>query len=129
MTEPYRWPDIQVVLRGIIAPLVGGIENVGPQTPADLNTRAMYVRAVRTGGPNDELDDLPSVEIDVFAPTYAVAQPLAEDVRQLLMRRRVSPLIDKVLCNRGPVELDWGDATMRRFSGTYEFVLRRHRQP
>lgn len=127
MSEPFRWPDIQVVLRGLIGPLVGGEENVGPQTPADLNDRAVFVRAVRTGGPNDELDDLPSVEIDVFAPLYAVAQPLAEDVRQLLMRRRVSPLIDKVLCQRGPVELEWGDGVMRRFSATYEFVLRRHR--
>ncbi len=120
-----RFPDMNIVFRNLIAQLVGADTNVGPQTPEDLASRPWFIRARRIDGGSDEVNDYPVMEVDVFAPTYAVGEPLAERVRQWLTRRRVSPLIDRVDCPTGPQELPWGDGRMRRFGATYDVVARR----
>lgn len=123
MTLP-RWPDVNQVVRGLIAELVG-IDNVGPETPADLAGRHVFVRARRVDGGNDDINDYPVVDVDVFAVRYDVGEPLAEQVRQRLTQRRSSPLLDRIDCSTGPRELPWGDGTVRRFGATYEVVARR----
>ncbi len=120
-----RFPDMNIVFRNLIAQLVGSDTNVGPETPDDLVSREWFIRAHRIDGGSDEVNDYPVMEVDVFAPTYAVGEPLAERVRQWLTRRRVSPLIDRVECPNGPIELPWGDGRMRRFGATYDVVARR----
>jgi hypothetical protein len=120
-----RWPDINQVLRDLIGPLVDGVANVGPRTPADLNTRAKFVWVRRVDGGNDDFNDFPVFDVDVFAPQYTVAEPLAEAIRQLLDRRRPSTTIDRIRCTIGPRELPWGDDLIRRFGATYEAVTRR----
>lgn len=127
MTAPVlRWPDVNIALRALIVPLVdGGDANIGYQTPDDLTDRAVFVRIRRVDGGNDVVTDFPIVDVDVFAPTYAVAEPLAEAIRQLLTRPRASTLIDRIDCPAGPRELPWGDGRMRRIGATYEAATRR----
>ncbi len=127
MSQPIvrRWPDMNVVLRDLIGDRVGGTTNVGPQTPEDLAARPWFVRAMRVDGGSDLLNDYPVMEVDVFAPTYAVGEPLAENIRQWLTRRRPSPVVDRIDCLTAPRELPWGDGTMRRFGATYDVVTRR----
>jgi hypothetical protein len=120
-----RWPDMSVVFRGLIGELVGDVANIGTETPEDLASRPWFVRAHRIEGGSDQVNDYPLMEVDVFAATYAVAEPLAERVRQWLTRRRPSPLVDRIDCLSGPHELPWGDGTMRRWGATYEAVARR----
>ncbi len=120
-----RFPDMNVVFRGLIGELVGGVDNVGPETPDDLAERAWFVRARRIDGGSDDVNDYPAMEVDVFAPTYVVGEPLAERIRQWLTRRRPSPLVDRIDCLAGPRELPWGDGRMRRFGANYDVVTRR----
>jgi hypothetical protein len=124
VTTP-RWPDVNLVFRDLIAPLVGGVDNVGLETPDDLITRDWYVRARRIDGGNDQLNDFPVVEVDTFAPTYTVAEQLAEQIRQRLTAPRASTILDRIDCPRGPVELPWGDGRMRRLGALYEATTRR----
>ncbi len=120
-----RWPDMTTVFRDLIGTLVGGVVNVGAETPEDLATRPWFIRAHRIDGGSDQVNDFPLMEVDVFAPTYATGEPLAEQVRQWLTRRRPSPVVDRIDCLTGPRELPWGDGTMRRWGATYEAVARR----
>ncbi len=120
-----KWADMNIVFRNLIAEMVGADTNVGPEVPDDLATRAWFIRTRRIDGGNDEFNDFPVMEVDVFAPTYAVAEPLARDVREWLMRRRASPLIDRIDCPTGPHELPWGDGRMRRFGALYDVVARK----
>ncbi len=120
-----RFPDANIVFRNLIAQLVGADTNVGPETPADLADRPWFIRARRIDGGNDEINDFPLMEVDVFAPTYAIGEPLAERVRQWLIRRRASPLVDRIDCATGPRELPWGDGIMRRWGANYDVIARR----
>lgn len=125
MTAPVaRWPDVNVEFRTLIAALVGA-DDVGLETPADLADRQRFVRAYRVEGGSGLINDHPVVEVDVFAPTYAVGEPLAELIRQHLTRPRASTVLDRIDCPIGPRELPWGDGRMRRFGATYEAVTRR----
>ncbi len=121
-----RWPDAHIVLREILSPLVGGLTNVGIETPTDLADRQWFIRVRRVpGGGSGEFEDVAVVDVDVFAPTYAVAEPLSAQAHVTLLSRRVHPLVDKVFCVRSPVELEWGDGGIRRFGAGYEIVTRR----
>ncbi len=119
------WPNMNVVFRDLIGQLVGGVDNIGPQTPDDLATREWFIRARRIDGGSDLVNDYPVMEVDVFAPTAAVGEPLAERIRQWLTRRRPTPLVDRIDCATGARELPWGDDTVRRFGATYDVVTRR----
>ncbi len=120
-----RWPDVHKVLREVFAPLVG-LDNVGIETPADLATRQWFIRVRRTpGSSGDEFTDFAVVDVDTFAPTYAVAEPLAEQAHHTLLTRRIHPLLDRVECLRSFAELEWGDGGTRRFGAGYEIATRR----
>ena len=126
MAVAVRWPDINVVFRDILAPLVG-LANIGLETPADLADRDQFLRVRKVDGANTEFDDLPVVAVDAFAPTYVAAEALAEQARQTLMARRPHPRVDVITCLASPTEVEWGDGRgIRRFAATYDAVTRRH---
>lgn len=121
-----RFPDVQRALVAILGPLVGG--RAGTETPADLESRMPFVRVTRTGGPSDRVSDFALVDVDVFAATYATAEPLAEQIRQLLTGpplRAGVVILDRISCESGPTELPWAPG-VRRFGATYLVVSRRY---
>lgn len=124
-----RFPDVQKVLAALLEPLAGGPGHTGSETPEDLQAVLPYIRIVRRpGGPSDYLNDFATVEIDVFAARYDIAEPLAEDVRQLLTGSPHSvgrAVIDRISCPGGPAERPWGPS-VRRFGATYRVVSRRY---
>ncbi len=100
----------------------------GAETPGDFTGRLPFIRARRGGGPSGQLEDQPTVDIDVFTTTYAEGIALAKAIRRWLMPPGRKPPIrwfDRVTCPSGPQELPWGDGVVRRFGATYEVVTRR----
>lgn len=128
MTAPLRrFPDVQKALAAIVESLVGA-GRAGSETPEDLEQRLPYVRILRIGGYSDRLTDFATVEVDVFAGTYAQAEPLAERIRQHLTGPplRVGPVVlDRITCESGPVELPWAPR-VRRFNASYVVRSRRY---
>lgn len=124
-----RFPDVQKVLAALLAPLAGGPGHAGSETPEDLQAVLPYIRIVRRpGGPSDHVNDYATVVIDVFAARYDIAEPLAEDVRQLLIGGPHAvgrAVLDRITCPGGPSELPWGPG-VRRFGATYRVVSRRY---
>lgn len=123
-----RFPDAAAVLLDVIADLVGGPDATGTVAPADLRDRALFVRAVRVGGPDDGVTDLARVDVDVFAPTAKAARDAAEEIRERLTapgpRRAGTVVLDRVTTDVGPRELPWGDG-IRRWGASYAVLARR----
>lgn len=130
MSQPvitWRFPDVQRVLVDALTVFVGP-DRTDIETPDDLQARLPFVRIVRTGGGRGRLNDLATVEIDVFAGSYAQAQPLAESISQWLCGPPPPiPVLDRVVCAVAPRELPWGDVNVRRLGATYQVVTRRVR--
>lgn len=123
---PLEFPDVEVVLVELLETLAGGAEHIDSQTPQSFDGRLPFVRVVHVDGPSDALQAYLNVDIDVFAPTRAVARPLAVAIHDFLTPRRPpSPLLETVRCDEFPRELPWGDRTVRRWGGSYRVVLRR----
>lgn len=122
------FPDIQELLKTALesdpaGPMLG-TGHVGIITPDNLADVLPYVRVRRGGGGSTRVFDQPTVDIDAFAGTYAVAYLLAEQIRQWL----VGPpcpiaLIDHATCDGGPQELPW--PTARRMGLTFHVETRR----
>ena len=120
------FPDIQRVLV-TLARTVEGVAAAGTETPADLQQRLPFVRVARIGGPRTSTLDSPTVDVDVFASTYAVGQSLAGRVSDLFLSAphvAGGALIDTAASITGPVEVPWADPGVRRFLATYRFTLR-----
>lgn len=119
--------DIEVLLVVLLQDLAGGEDHCDTETPENLIDVLPFIRARKVGGDRDPVFDRPIVEIDVFGPSRAAAQPLAEQVFEFLMGRQPSPstAIDSTVCGESPRELPWGDGRIRRWSASYAFDLRR----
>ena len=126
-------PDIDLALQHLLAPLVGGLDHVGVETPERLQERLPYIRVGRVGGPRTSVDDAPVVEIDYFAARRTEAQPGAEQISNLIlgapyhfvrMPDGTGALLEQPQQPVGPRELPWPAAGVRRFGGTYRFVTR-----
>lgn len=107
----------------------------GTRTPADLKARMPFVLAYRFAGADDGLVDRVELGVDVFAGTYAAGQPLAERTRQVLI---AAPhvvdvpgigkvLLDSVRTTAAPIEVPYGDDSVRRWTSTYRISVRRGR--
>ncbi|ABS03201.1 hypothetical protein [Kineococcus radiotolerans] len=127
------YPDIDQALKHLLAPLVGGLEHIGTETPSELQQRLPYIRVGRIGGPRTALEDAPVVEIDYFTATRAGSVKGAGEVSDLLlgspyhfirMPDGASALLENPQQPVGPRELPWPATGVRRFSGTYRFVTR-----
>ncbi len=127
---PLYFPDVELVLVTVLEPMFGGDEHTGGEAPVDLLAVLPFCRVRRVDGPSDLTNDFAGVDIDVFAETRAVGWPLARDVRDFLTTRRPpSPLLDRIHCDIGPREMDWGDGVIRRWNATYRVVARRRSVP
>lgn len=105
----------------------------GTSLPAEgLPERMPFHRAELLPGTDDGITFTARVVIDVFAPSYAVGEPRAEDCRQLLCAAPWHVVVDgqdvvadRVICTQSPVEVPWGDDNVRCWNATYQVDLRR----
>ncbi|MBF9135324.1 hypothetical protein I0C86_41475 [Plantactinospora sp. S1510] len=128
MTAPLRrFPDVQRVLVTLLEPLAG-VGRTGIETPGDLQSKLPFVRVIRTGGPSTRTSDYATVDVDVFAASYAAAEPLAERIRQYLTGPPLSSgaaVLDRITCESAAAELPWAPG-IRRLSATYRVTARRY---
>lgn len=131
MTQPVErdFPNIERLLATIFAPMLGGDEHVGSQTPDNLEEVLPFLRAARVGGPRTHLYDYPIVEVDYFDVDETTGQPaVSRLVNHLLSKPPPHPSIDVVTCDPAPRELPWGDSdSVRRWGATLFFETRRVR--
>lgn len=132
MADELLFPDPTQVFRDVLVVLLGDREqHTGTTTPGDLEQRLPFARVRRVGGPTDRTDDRPTLEVDVFGTRYDATLLLARRIVDLLTaagRKPPSPFLDRVTCEIGPRELEWGEnTTVRRIGVTFEATLRRRR--
>lgn len=104
----------------------------GSRTPDDLQDVLAngkgFVRIVRGPGPCDDIDDQPTLRIDVFHLTLPGAEDLGEAVRVRLMDEVVKNehgCIDRITCPVGYSELPWPDPGVVRLQAIYQALVRR----
>jgi hypothetical protein len=121
-----RHPDIAKAIVTALTSLVGA-GHTGIETPTDLAGKLPFIRVINRGGQRDPVNGLVTFTVDVFAPSYAVGEPLAEQCVEYLCGPGAPPIaaIDRITCTNTPSELPWGDPTIRRFGSTFESVARR----
>lgn len=122
MTDPIRdFPNMERLLAGVYAPLLGGTDHVGSQTPEDLEVHLPFLRIVRTGGFRTHLMDFPTMDLDYFEADELTGAPGASAVaNRLLGKPPPHPSIDRVYCDPMFRELPWGDSdTVRRWGATF----------
>ncbi len=121
------FPDVQALLVDDLAAFPG-VVGAGTETPADLAEQLPFVRVMRGGGPTDQVNDYPRVDLDVFAGTYAAGVLLARRIQNYLLGPP-PPIwqLDRATCETGVHELPWSDDSggPRRFGMTFMFTARR----
>lgn len=126
---PERFADIATTIARICGAVVGP-DNVGIATPEDLTGLLPFVRASRSGGPRDRLNDYARITIDVFDDDYERGHATAEDIAAFLEPGRLHygpVVIDRVLVDRAPQEVIPWAPNIFRFEAAYTIVSRRHR--
>lgn len=122
------FPNVEDALVVALADFVAA-GRVVTETPPDLAAKLPMIRVGRRGGGDDGVTDKPRVDIEIFAATRAVGIPLAEAVRQHLIKApafRPGDPFDRIVCDSGPQEVPWGDGkTVRRWIATYTIRSRR----
>jgi hypothetical protein len=98
----------------------------------DVADSLPYLRAEHLGGVGGVLQRLSTVDLEVFAPTYAGAVSLSERISAYLLGYPRSVrlggrlvVLDRVYETRPPVELPWDDSNIRRIASTYQISVRR----
>lgn len=98
----------------------------------DVATNLPFVLASVVGGTGDRFARTSTVDIEIFAGTYAEAVSLSERISAYLLgyprdvgvgSRKI--VIDLVIETRPPVELPWDDSSIRRLASTYQISVRR----
>lgn len=119
-----RFPDVLAVLVDALEELAGS-GHVAVETPADMESRLPFVRVTRVAGDRNRLEDLPVIDVDVFASSYSAGRLLADDIAEWLIGPPpAANVFDRVDCEVAPRELPWGD-DVRRFNASYRVILRR----
>jgi hypothetical protein len=127
VTDPVRdFPNIERLLAGVFASLLGGTGHVGSETPEDLEAHLPFLRIVRTGGPRTHLVDFPIVDLAYLAADEFTGAPGASAVANLLLGKPPPhPSIDLVGCDLMFRELPWGDSdSVRHWGATFFFETR-----
>jgi hypothetical protein len=95
------------------------------------NDGGYFVRIEKLGGGRTNLNDYPTVWIDVVAPTYGQAESLSESISMLLLGYPVSvatptgvAVLDSVDETSSFAETPYPDSSYRRLSATYDLSLR-----
>lgn len=119
------FPDVETALLELFADLA----TCGTATPSDFGASSLpFIRVIRIGGGDDRYTDSPRIGIDAFGADRMAAYNLAESVRQMLLAFPLvvsAGVIDRVITNTGPMEVDWGNINIRRFYAAYTVLLRR----
>lgn len=127
MTE--RFADIATAVAQLLAGLAGP-GRTGITTPADLAGLMPFIRATRSGGPRDRLNDYARIAVDVFDTEYARGMAMAQEVAAFLEPARLhygALVIDRVEVDSAPQEVvPWAPGVFR-FEATYTVVSRRAR--
>jgi hypothetical protein len=91
-----------------------------------------FVRVGGIGAPEDRFTTRPTIDVDVFAPSYAAGWDLAQRIHQWLVRYphsvqvdARSVVLDTVRVSMSPQEVDWKDSRVRRFYSSYQISARR----
>lgn len=127
LTSPLLSPDVEKLIVAWLEGLVDNPDRVNTETPEDFTGLTPFIRAYRSSGSADRLNDFANIQVDVFDPLRSVAEPLARRI-QALMMGPPPPVaaFDRVDCPVSPQELEWGDDdTIRRWGATYRVVSRR----
>lgn len=123
------FPNIYRLLAvAVYAPLVGGDEHVGTETPDDLEDVLPFVRINRMGGPRTELVDYPMVDVSLFTADEAAGWPLASQLANVVMTKPYPhPALDLVDCTIAPRDLPWPNEEIRHWGWSYEIQTRKVR--
>jgi hypothetical protein len=123
------FPNIERLIAAVFADLLGGLDHVGSETPADLEDHLPFLRAVRVGGARTHLVDYPTADLDLFTADELAGAPLASLVaNRLLGKPPPHPSLDLVGCEPTFRELPWGDNdNVRRWGATFFFETRQVR--
>lgn len=128
MTDPVLrdFPNIEHVLADLFAPLLGGVQHVGSETPDQLESFLPFLRIVRTGGPRTHLFDYPVVDLAYLAADETSGAPGASAIaNRLLSKPPPHASIDYVGCEPSFRELPWGESqTVRHWGATFFFETR-----
>lgn len=126
-----RFGNIEDILRTLLVDHFAELEadDVGSVFPE--NETGPFVRIEKLGGVRTRLNDYPSVDIEVVAPTYAQAESLSESISMLLLGYPHSiatpsgvAVLDSVDETRSFAETPYPDSSYRRLSATYDLSLR-----
>lgn len=116
----------------VLASLLEQIATAQTQVGADLKSVMPMYRTYRFGGGDNGITDLPLLGVDAFAGTYAEAEDLAEEGRQLIIAAPHNVVtddgvvvIDRAYTIEGPHEVPYGDSGVRRIVASYALQLRR----
>lgn len=133
MTGPFHvFPDVQRLVVDVLAVLVPGIEHTGIETPTDLESRMPFIRVLRGDGSREQVNEIVTLDIDVFASTYTQAEALSQKVAAFLCGPPPPvAALDRIDCDNTPQEFPWGDdateTAVRRFGSSFTVVSRRRR--
>lgn len=126
---PERFADMASTVAHILA-TVAGPTKVGIATPENLTGLMPFVRATRSGGPRDRVNDFARVAVDVFDDDYERGHAMAETVAAFLEPARLHygpVVIDRVVVDAAPREVAPWAPGIFRFEAAYTIVSRRHR--
>lgn len=129
MSDLAAFPDVEELLLDALGDLVvDPSTQIGTSTPPDLADHLPFIRVTRFGGSDDRIRDLARIDVDTFGPTRAVAQPLAEQVRQRLLSWPLvvtGGVIDRAETLTAPAEVPWDNQQIRRWTASYTVTCRR----
>lgn len=115
----------------VIAHILGGLGDVGGETPPDLADHLPFLRVRRIGGADNRVTDLPRVDVRVYAPDRSAALHIAEQARQRLTSMPVATphgVLDRADTESGPAEVPGPDPETYRVANlTVRASLRRRR--
>lgn len=126
-----RFPNAEDALRALLIDKFAELneDNVGSVFPD--RESGPFVRIEKLGGIRTRLNDYPTVDIDVVAPTYAQAESLSESISMLLLGYPHSiatpsgvAVLDSVDETSSFAEYPYPDSSYRRLSATYDLSLR-----
>ncbi len=131
MTDPIArdFPNIERLVCGLFASVLGGEDHVGSETPDDLEQYLPFLRVVRIGGGRTHQFDYPEADLDLFDVDEVDGAPRASAIANLLLAKPPPhPALDLVSCEPTFRELPWGDnENVRRWGATFFFETRRVR--
>lgn len=121
------FPDLEVALLDVLAPLVPNTDHLGTDTPSNLDVMLPFLRLDRYGGPWDQVSDRADLDLDVFAATRQQARSLLVAALERLNteHRSGSTVIDSVTVTVGPARRPWINTNIRRWSASLTVTARR----